>query len=58
LMLLLVCYILLLLCLGMGHEFLISPKTFNMKRCCILWEAFSASNEMILEFVYIVYYVD
>ena len=34
-------------------------KTFNMKGCCILSKAFSASNEMIMWFtVYVVDYTD
>jgi hypothetical protein len=44
----LVCYISLLLCLGMGLEFLIFPRLFIMKGCWILSNAFSASKEMIM----------
>jgi len=45
-----VCYILLLLCLGMGLEFLVFPRLFMMKGWWILSNAFSTSNEMMMYF--------
>ena len=43
-----------------GHWILVLSKTFNMKECWILSNAFSASNEMIFFFLilYVVDYID